>query len=160
MAKITKIYDIVNTDFMACEDIGSYNFGEYDAATGGLENGRMGILDHANKQAKYPTAINGEKLYLIANVENMYKNDSWTTYKIEEGKKVATKEIVLGDVFTTSACADTYVDVSVADVLMVKVNTGEFTDKAAATPDYEFTVRAKKVYGGLDTLELEVTKVV
>lgn len=158
MAKITKVYDVVNTDRMACEDIGSFNFGEYGAASGGIQNGRLVELDHTNKEAKYASAITGVKLFLAANVENMYKQDSFTTYMVEEGKKVATKELAKGDFFTTSACADTYGDVSVGDVLMVKATTGELTDKGVETPDYEFTVRAKKVFGGVDCLELEVTK--
>ena len=157
MANVTKVYDIVNTDRMAAEDIAAYNFGEFDAATN-LENGRLSELDYTNKQVKYGTNINGKELWLIATDEKMYETKGLTGFINLSGKKVGVKKITLGDEFTTSACADTYADVSADDVMMLKASTGELTAKGASTPDWEFTVREKKVFGGLECLLIQRTK--
>lgn len=158
MAKVTKVYDVVNVSKMACEDIAAYNFGEFAAPAGGIENGRICERDTAAKTMKYGTAITVGDLWLSATNEKMYETDALTTFITKEGKKVAAKKIVLGDTFVTSALSGTYADVNVDDVLMLEADTGKLVDKDVATPVVEFTVRAKKVFGGLDCLVVERTK--
>lgn len=134
-------HDIVETNKMQMEYDGSKIDVERTAATD-LDNGRLVVRE--GNTYKYPKDNTATELFLVTTPEVLYTSAGLHEFYNPEGKKIRAVRVMIGDIFSTTAIAET--EFAEDDKLTVN-NEGKLVSDSLDEGAAQFKVVSKRFLG-------------